>query len=298
LAEPGPSLQTKEAGASKAGAAGPEAEKAGKRPGASPGDAPLERCLGELVRFCRHSAVGRRVRGLVHQINTPLQVLSFQLELLEQKAGEEGELLGQGPSPLLPPPAEILESLRRYRLEKIRQARLEVEKLQDLARRLILQGIHEESEERLYLDLNQVYREELELYQTNPWFRHRVEKEFSFDPALPPIYGHYIDFSLSFRHLVDNALEAMEAAPRRVLTVATRLEGGCRVLRVTDTGPGIPPDLLPRIFEPFVTTRGTEESPRGGLGLFLARRLLAPYRGQIQVASRPGETWVTVRLPV
>jgi signal transduction histidine kinase len=98
----------------------------------------LERCLGELVRCGRHSAVGRRVRGLVHQMNTPLQVLSFQVELLEQKASEEAVLLRQCPLPL----GEKLENLRGYRLEKLRQFRSEVEKLQGLTRRLILQGVH------------------------------------------------------------------------------------------------------------------------------------------------------------
>ena len=227
-------------------------------------------------------------------MNTPLQVLSFQVELLEQKAGDEEKLLRQCPLPL----GEKLESLRGYRLEKLRQFRIEVEKLQDLTRRLILQGIHEENQERLYLDLNQVYREELDLYQAHPFFQHQVDKEFRFDPSLPPIYGYYIDFSQSFRHLVDNALEAMEAAPRRKLTVETRFEEGWRVLRVGDTGAGIPEALLPRIFEPVFSPRGTEESPRAGLGLFMARRLLAPYGGHLQVNSREGETWVTVRLPV
>jgi len=277
----------------------PAAGRAPGRPRAPAGGPGLERCLEELVRGLRHSGVGKRVRGLVHRMNTPLQVLSFHLELLEQKAGEEGELLSRCPPPL----REKLLVLRDYRGQKLRQFRGEVDKLRDFARRLVLQGLHEEAEERLHLDLNQVWREELEFYQAHPLFQHRVEKRFRFDPALPPIQGHYIDFSQSFCLLVDLALSAMEAAPRRVLYVETSLEKGgggkgCRVLRVGDTGPPIPKELRPRIFEPFVVPRGTRDGSPTGLGLFLARRLLAPYAAQIQVDSRAGETWVTVRLPV
>jgi len=268
-------------------------------PAADTGDQVLERCLEELVRGLRHSGVGRRVRGIIHRMNTPLQVLSFQLELLEQKAAAEAELLEQCPPPL----REKLRGFRDYRGEKLRQFREEVDKLRDFTRRLMVQGLHEEAEERLYLDLNQVVRAELELYQAHPRFQHQVEKRFHFAPALPPIYGHYIDFSQSFCLLVDLALSAMEAAAPRVLTVETCQERGgsgkgCRVLRVGDTGPPIPRELLPRIFEPFVVPRGTRDGSPTGLGLFLVRRLLAPYRGRIQVDSRPGETWVTVRLPV
>jgi signal transduction histidine kinase len=226
-------------------------------------------------------------------MNTPLQVLSFHLELLEQKAQEELPYLAECPSRV----AEALRELHQYRLEKWRQFRREVENIQALARRLLHQGIHEENAELLYLDLKQIYQEELELYLANPFFKHRVTKECRFQD-LPPIYGHYLDFSQSFRNLLDNALEAMEGEERRELTVETTLEAGCRILRIRDTGVGIPRDILPRIFDPFFTTKGMPEAPRAGLGLFMARRLLTPYRGRIHVQSRPGNTLVTVSLPV
>jgi len=254
---------------------------------------PMERCLAELVRYFRHSSAGRRVSGIIHQINTPSQVLSFQLEMLEQKNLEEQAYLSACP----PAAAGKLEALRKYRLEKLRQCRQELDKLQTLARRWRQQGLHEDQEEQVYLDLNQVYLEELELYLAQPFFKHRVEKEFRFQ-TLPPILGHYLDFSQSFRNLVDNALEAMEGQPRRQLTVETLCKDGMRLLRIGDTGAGIHPALMPHLFEPFFTTKGTAAKPRAGLGLFLARRLLAPHRGLIQVASGDGETWVTVALPV
>lgn len=254
----------------------------------------LERCWQEMVRFYRHSATGRRCTGIVHNMNTPLQVLSFHLELLEQKSREELDILHEYPPEIM----EKLGPFFKYRQDKLRQFSQEVQNLRDQARRIVTQGVHEENQERHILDLNQVVEEELDLYTAHPFFKHQVEKDFCFRAGLPPINGHYIDFSQSFRNLVDNALEAMEGMEVRKLTVETAVGKGHRLLRVGDTGVGVPPEIRPRLFEPFTTSKAGHNPPHAGLGLFLARRLLAPYQGQIRVESNPGETWVTIILPV
>jgi two-component system, NtrC family, sensor kinase len=254
----------------------------------------LERSLRELINYYRHSSVGRRCLGVVHQINTPLQVLSFQLDLLEQAAQEELELISQ--SPLAE--SEKLVTLSIYRQEKFRQLRGEIEKLRNFSRSLALQGMHEDIGERIHLDLNQLCRQELDLYLTNPIFKHQVTKKFHFGDGSLLIYGHYIDFSQSFRNLVDNALEAMEGMEHRHLTVVTAYQDGRITLSIVDTGVGIPSEHLPWIFEPFFTTKQTPDGPRAGLGLFMVRRLLASYDVEVRVDSVPGETWVTLSIPV
>ena len=255
----------------------------------------VERCLTELVRSYRHSAVGQRVTGIVHNLNTPLQVLSFQVELLAQKAKDELRLLKGTPSI---PVMHTLRELLDYRLKKLQQLSQEVERLQTQVRLLVHHGLHEDHESRQYLDLNRIYREELDLYQANAFFKHQVRKEVRLLEGLPHLSGHYIDFSQSFRFLVDNALEAMEGVERRILTVETRSEEGLRLVRIGDTGVGVAPEVREHLFEPFCTTKTGGPRPHAGLGLFMARRLLAPYRGSLHLESRPGETWVTVSLPV
>lgn len=254
----------------------------------------LERCLTEIVRLYRHSAVGRLCTGVIHNMNSPLQVISFQLELLENKAQEEAALLESLDSSAV----KSLKNLLGYRLEKLNQMRQEVDRLREMMQRLALQAVHEDAEDYCFIDLNQLVEDELHLYQANRFFKHQVEKVFRLQPGFPPIYGHYIDFSQSFRHLMDNALEAMAASSRRVLTVITEVQEGVRLIRIGDTGEGISPEVRPHLFEPFFTTRGTGERPRAGLGLFLTRQLLKPYGGEVEVESQPGETWVTVRLPI
>jgi two-component system NtrC family sensor kinase len=254
----------------------------------------LERSLNELVRYYRHSSVGRRCLGIVHRMNSPLQVLSFQLDLLEQKAQEELSLLTE--SPLAD--TEPLVTLNYYRQAKFSQLHQGLHRLQNITRSLVLQGVHEGAQEKHHLDLSQLCRHELELYQAQPFFNHQVTGEFHFQDSLPLFPGHYIDFSQSFRNLVDNSLEAMERTDRRLLTVVTACRDGWIILRVGDTGVGIPPVSLPRIFQPFFAARQTPGGERAGLGLFMVRRLLAPYQAEIRVDSNASGTWVTVSFPV
>jgi signal transduction histidine kinase len=250
----------------------------------------LERSFQELVRFYRHSSVGGRCLGIVHQMNTPLQVLSFQLDLLEQKAREELGVLTQA----LPADNDPLVTLNHYRQKKFSQFRRELNRLQELSRSLVLQGLHEDSQEKFPLDLNQLCRQELELYQADPFFKHQVTGEFHFQDGLPLFPGYYIDFSQSIRNLIDNSLEAMAETDLRQLTVVTACQNRRMMLRIGDTGVGIPPAALAGIFQPFFTTK----QGRAGLGLFMARRLLTPYQAEIRVESDSGGTRVTVMFPL
>ena len=254
----------------------------------------LERSFQALGRYYRHSSVGDRCLGIVHQMNTPLQVLSFQLDLLEQKAQEELGLLTAS----LVADTKSLVTLNHYRQAKFSQLRRELNRLQGMARSLVLQGVHEDAQEKFPLDLNQVCRQELELYQADPFFKHQVTGEFHFQDGLPLFSGCYIDFSQSFRNLTDNALEAMTGTDRRRLTVVTACQNRRIMLRIGDTGVGIPPAVLPLLFQPFFTTKQSLGGGRAGLGLFMVRRLLSPYQAEIRIDSDAGGTWVTVTFPV
>jgi two-component system, NtrC family, sensor kinase len=264
------------------------------QPHAAQDNSDLKRSLQELVRYYRHSSAGSRCLGIVHQMNTPLQVLSFQLDLLEQKAREELRLLAES----LLAETDPLVTLNHCRQAKFSQLRRELTRLQGMARSLVLQGLHEDAQEKLPLDLNQLCRQELELYQADSFFAHQVTGEFHFQNRLPLFSGYYIDFSQSFRNLIDNALEAMAGTERRQLTVVTACQNRQIMLRIGDTGIGIPPASLPLLFQPFFTTKPSLAENRAGLGLFMVRRLLAPYKAEIRVDSDSGGTWVTVSFPV
>jgi len=113
------------------------------------------------------------------------------------------------------------------------------------------------------------------------------------------------DEDLLHRVVFNLVLNAVQIAPRSAITVAVGIADpavvppgvrvdGARVLRVTDHGPGVAPEILPRIFEPFVTGR-----PGGtGLGLAIVQRAVQAHRGVIFCDTRPGEgTTFTILLP-
>ena len=98
-----------------------------------------------------------------------------------------------------------------------------------------------------------------------------------------------------FLHLLINAAQALELQPGTV-TLTTAHAGGCVEVRIHDTGRGIPAEQLPRVFDPFFTTR-----PVGGgtgMGLAVCYGIVARHNGSIAIESPPGSgTTVTVRLP-
>jgi signal transduction histidine kinase len=95
-------------------------------------------------------------------------------------------------------------------------------------------------------------------------------------------------------NLVDNALDAVGDGGRVMVTA--RAAGPKVVVRVTDDGPGIPPDVKSRIFDPFFTTKPVGMGT--GLGLDIVKRLVDRNDGSIEVESVPGRTEFRVALPV
>ena len=97
-------------------------------------------------------------------------------------------------------------------------------------------------------------------------------------------------------NLMRNAIDAMQASPRRMLRLEARPREGRVILRVSDTGPGIPPDILPRLFEPFVSSK-----PAGaglGLGLAISAQLVRAMDGTLRAANLPdGGACFVVDLP-
>jgi len=99
------------------------------------------------------------------------------------------------------------------------------------------------------------------------------------------------------KNVVANALDAMEASPRRELALAIRSEGGSAVFEVRDTGTGLDDEALRRLFEPYFTTRGGRGGT--GLGMAIARRIVAEHGGSIRAArARDGGAVLSIALPL
>ncbi len=95
-------------------------------------------------------------------------------------------------------------------------------------------------------------------------------------------------------NLIHNAIQAMGGRGRLVIGVEER--AGEAVITFTDNGPGIAPDVLPRVFEPFYTTKPVGEG--SGLGLAICKEIVERHRGRIEARSEPGQTCFAVFLPL
>jgi signal transduction histidine kinase len=120
-----------------------------------------------------------------------------------------------------------------------------------------------------------------------------VVRDYTDDmPRIEAIPG---ELNQVWTNLIDNAIDAMEG--EGTLRASTRTEGEHAVVEVADTGSGMPPDVQARAFEPFFTTKDVGKGT--GLGLDISRRIVVErHDGEILIASQPGETVVTVKLPI
>jgi signal transduction histidine kinase len=111
---------------------------------------------------------------------------------------------------------------------------------------------------------------------------------------VPRVDAYAGELNQVWTNLIDNAVDAMDGAG--TLRVATRADGESVVVEIGDTGPGMPPQVAERAFEPFYTTK--EVGKGTGLGLDIARRIVVErHGGTIAIDPRPGETVLRVRLP-
>ena len=121
----------------------------------------------------------------------------------------------------------------------------------------------------------------------------RVVKNY--DQSLPAVPSYAAELNQVWTNLIDNAVQAM--GDEGTLTITTHSDGEYATVKVSDTGPGIPADVVGRVFEPFFTTKPIGHGT--GLGLDIAWRIVVDkHRGYLKVRSEPGSTTFIVRLPV
>jgi signal transduction histidine kinase len=109
---------------------------------------------------------------------------------------------------------------------------------------------------------------------------------------LPPVLGYPDELNQVWTNLVHNALQAMDN--RGTLTIDVMQQEGEAKISITDSGKGIPAEIMSKIFEPFFTTKPPGEG--SGLGLDIVRKIIKKHQGRIEVDSVPGKSTFTVFL--
>ncbi len=120
-----------------------------------------------------------------------------------------------------------------------------------------------------------------------------VRREY--DPDLPVIHAYGSELNQVWTNIIDNAADALEGQGE--IIIRTRQVGESVVVEIEDNGPGIPPEIQPRIFDSFFTTKPPGKGT--GLGLDISHNIVVyKHRGEIKVQSQPGKTLFEVWLPL
>ena len=126
------------------------------------------------------------------------------------------------------------------------------------------------------------------------YLKHKVEVVKRYSKDLPAVLCYPNEINQVWINLIQNALQAMNY--QGILILETSQKEHTIHVDITDSGCGIPSEILPKIFDPLFTTKPIGEG--NGLGLDIVKRILEKHQGEITVASIPGQTTFTVILPL
>ena len=238
-----------------------------------------------LDRQLTFRSAARSVAGmaeiLAHEVKNPLSGIRGAAQLLEASVGESDRELAV---------------LIRDEADRIRAL---VDRMEIFSERPITRGA---------VNIHRVLEHVRRLAQTG--FAAHLRIGENYDPSLPPVWGNRDQLVQVLLNLVKNAAEAITQAdhPCGEIVLTTAFQHGMRlavpgsearvylplVVAVRDNGPGIPDDIRPHLFEPFVSSKPTGK----GLGLALVAKIVGDHGGLIEVDSRPGRTEFRLNLPV
>ena len=245
-------------------------------------DASAARSLDRQLAF---RGAARSVTGmaaiLAHEVKNPLSGIRGAAQLLEASVDESDR---------------ELTVLIRDEADRIRAL---VERMEVFSEKPIA---------RAAVNIHRVLEHVRKLAQSG--FAEDIRFRESYDPSLPPVWGNRDQLVQVILNLVKNAAEATAGAgvSHPEIILSTGFQHGMRIavpgsttrvdlplyVAVRDNGPGIPEDIRPHLFEPFVTSK-----PSGsGLGLSLVAKIVGDHGGLIEVDSKPGRTEFRLHLPV
>ncbi|HUN39870.1 MAG TPA: ATP-binding protein [Acetobacteraceae bacterium] len=245
-------------------------------------DASAARALeGQLAFRSAARSVSGMAAVLAHEVKNPLSGIRGAAQLLEDSVA--------------PADRELAELIRD-----------EADRIRALVDRM--EVFSEKPIQRNAVNIHRVLEHVRRLAQSG--FAAHVRFQENYDPSLPPVWGNRDQLVQVVLNLVKNAAEAAthDANTHPEIVLSTGFQHGMRIavsgtstrmdvplyVSVRDNGAGIPDDIRPHLFEPFVTSRANGS----GLGLALVAKIVGDHGGLIEVDSRPGRTEFRLHLPV
>ena len=242
----------------------------------------LEQQFADHTRLLQQDkmiSLGRLSASVVHEINNPLAGILNYARLMMK-------IMGRGP--LTP---EYQDKFQRY----LTLIESETSRCSKIVSNLL--AFSRKSELKFSeIDVNELLQKCLLLSQHKMELQ-KIEPELELDESRPKIWGDFNQIQQAVINLVFNAIDAMPDGGRLSIASVSRTADRYTEIKVKDTGCGIPPESIDRIFDPFYTTK--REGQGIGLGLSTVYGIIDRHKGKIEVASEPNKgTVFTLTFPV
>jgi len=231
----------------------------------------LEKAQVQILQSEKMASLGKLAAGVAHQLNNPLGGITLFTKLVLEEYD--------------------LEEAARDDLSRILR---DAERCRDTVKEL-LEFARQTRHMMRPNDINRAISRTLFLLENQTIF-HNIDIIRQFAPALPPVYSDVQQLNHVFMNIILNAADAMEGKGTLTITTEMLSDNNHVIIQVEDTGPGIPDDVLPHIFEPFYTTK--EEGKGTGLGLSLVYGIVQNHGGNIIANSSQSGTIFTIKLPI
>ncbi len=278
-----------------------------------------EKMHAELLHAQKLEAVGQLAAGIAHEINTPAQYVGSNIDFFEDAFGDIQDLVKEfkrlfheanenriEPDTLSEVEAALDKTdwdyLEPELFEAIDQSKEGIKRITTIVRAM-KEFSHPGSRSLEPGDLNRLIETTVTVAK-NEW-KYVADVKLCFDKALPPVpcysdqLGQVIlNIIINASHAIADKLGENPEGRKGIIAISTYADGKWAVIKIEDTGTGIPDDIIDKIFEPFFTTKDVGKGT--GQGLAIAFDVVtAKHNGRIDVSSRPGEgTTFTIRLPL
>jgi two-component system, NtrC family, sensor kinase len=264
--------------------------------------AELERLQAQIIHSEKMASLGQLAAGVAHELNNPAGFIYGNMELLRACAAGLERILSFYDAQQLP--ASLTAQVKAIKEEVDYENSLEdlksiitdchsgAERIRDVVQNLRLFSRLDEAEFKK-VDLHEGIESTIRLLsQYYGSGRITLERDYS---DLPPVDCYAGQLNQVWMNLLTNAAQAIGSEGR--VRVATRRENDTAVVAISDTGSGIAPEDLKKIFDPFYTTKRVGEGT--GLGLSIIYGIIERHNGSINVESRLGEgTTFTIAIPL
>jgi signal transduction histidine kinase len=273
----------------------------------------LKESEAQLIQSEKMSSLGQMVAGVAHEINTPLAYVKNSLGTVSDRLGDLSGALGHCEKLLAllqaGQRADPDELSRQFARASSAIAQLKASGATEELANLVKDGLYGTGQMAEIVgnlkDFSRLDRSKVTSFNLNDGLdstltlaKHML-KSVKVDKRLgdvPPVLCSPSQVNQVFLNLVTNAVQALEDG-KGTITLTTRSEDGGVAVEVDDTGKGIPEDVLPKIFDPFFSTK--EVGKGTGLGLSVSYKIVQQHGGRIDVESTPGVgTRFTVWFPL